>query len=72
MINRVLREELRLGDAVTAYDLRRAVVDFYMSGDFTDAERTGAPPAGGGSDSVRPAAGARLPRAVRPAAAAAS
>ena len=44
MITRLLREEMRLGPEVTATDLRRAVVDYFMAGDFTDDTRIGALP----------------------------
>ena len=38
----MLRDELRLGAAVTATGLRRAMVDYFMSGDFSDEQRAGA------------------------------
>jgi len=49
----ILREELQLGAAVTATSLRRAMVDYFMSGDFSDEQRAGA-------RSSRPARRARI------------
>jgi hypothetical protein len=42
MITQLLREDLRLGAGATAYSLRRAAVDHFMGGDYTDEQRTGA------------------------------
>jgi len=38
----LLRFDLQLGIAVTATALRRALVDFFMSGEFSDEQRAGA------------------------------
>jgi hypothetical protein len=62
MITRLLREEMRLGPEVTATDLRRAVVDYFMAGDFTDDTRIGALPPPAGS---RALAAGQLARAGR-------
>ena len=63
MITRLLREEMHLGPAVTATDLRRAVVDYFMAGDFSDDTRVGAPAPPAGSRAVAAGGAARDRRA---------